>query len=314
MAVILQTMLNGEVTAMSIRTLKSATKEASKAIVRNGIMSAASILVVGACLLLFGVFMIITINVNYIGEQITNQCQLQVYIDDNMRDAANIERIGKEIRSLENVESAQHVTGKQTFDEFKNDLTAEELTAYEAVPETIISDSFKVILADLSLAGDVADKAEKIEGVSRVNNHENEIATVETLSRVIRHVSVWVVLFFALISIFIISNTIKLTVHNRRREINIMKYIGATDSFIRWPFVVEGVIVGLIGATVAFIATHIGYAVLLGQISKISAISSLIKLKTFGDMFGILLLTYVFLGFAIGSVGSAVSIRKYLKV
>ena len=307
-------MLNGEVTAMSIRTLKSATKEASKAIVRNGIMSVASIFVVGACLLLFGVFMIITMNINYIGDQIANQCQLQVYIDDNMRDVANIDRIGNEIRALESVESATHVTGKQTFDEFKEGLTDEELTAYEAVPETIISDSFKVILTDLSFAGDVADKAEKIEGVSRVNNHQNAIATVETLSRVIRHVSVWVVLFFAFISIFIISNTIKLTVHNRRKEINIMKYIGATDSFIRWPFVVEGVIVGLIGAAVAFIVTDIGYAVLLGQISKVSAISSLIQFKTFGDMFGILLLTYIFLGFAIGSVGSAVSIRKYLKV
>lgn len=299
---------------MSIRTLRSATKEASKAIVRNGIMSVASIIVVVACLFLFGVFMIITMNVNYIGDQIANQCQLQVYVDDSMRDAANIERIGVEIRAIENVESATHVTGKQTFDEFKQGLTKDELTAYEAVPETVISDSFKVILTDLSLASDVADKAEKIDGVSRVNNHQNAIATIETLSRVIRHVSVWVVILFALISIFIISNTIKLTVHNRRREINIMKYIGATDSFIRWPFVVEGVIVGLIGAVIAFVVTHIGYAVLLGQISKISAISSLIKLKAFGDMFGILLLTYVFLGFAIGSVGSAVSIRKYLKV
>lgn len=299
---------------MSIRTLKSATKEASKAIVRNGIMSVASIIIVTACLFLFGAFMIITINVNYIGEQIANQCQIQVYIDDNMRDAANIERIGASLRAIENVESAQHVTGKQTFDEFKAGLTAEELTAYEAVPETIISDSFKVILHDLSLADDVSDMVQKIEGVSRVNNHQNAIATIETLSRVVRHVSVWVVLLFAVISIFIISNTIKLTVHNRRKEINIMKYIGATDSFIRWPFVVEGVIVGLIGAVIAFIITHICYAVLLGQVAKISAISSLILLKTFGEMFPILIVTYIFLGFAIGSVGSAVSIRKYLKV
>ncbi len=307
-------MLNGEVTAMSIRTLKSATREATKAIVRNGIMSVASIIVVVACLFLFGVFMIITMNVNYIGDQIANQCQLQVYVDDNMRDPVNIERIGAQIRAIENVESAVHVTGKQTFDEFKARLTKDELLAYEAVPETVISDSFKVILTDLSLAADVSGKAEKIEGVSRVNNHQNAIATIETLSRVIKHVSVCVVILFALISIFIISNTIKLTVHNRRKEINIMKYIGATDSFIRWPFVVEGVIVGFIGALFAFVITHICYAVLLGQVAKISAISSLIQLKSFGDMFPVLILTYVFLGFAIGSVGSAVSIRKYLKV
>lgn len=307
-------MLNEGVTAMSIRTLKSATKEASRAIVKNGIMSVASIIIVTACLILFGAFMIITLNINYIGDQIANQCQIQVYVDDNMRDAANIERIGSQIRALENVDSAQHVTGKQTFDEFKEGLSQEELLAYEAVPETVISDSFKVILKDLSLAADVSDKAEKIEGVSRVNNHQNAIATIETLSRVVRHVSAWVIFIFALISVFIISNTIKLTVHNRRKEISIMKYIGATDSFIRWPFVVEGIIVGLIGAIISFVLTDIGYAVLLGQISKISAISSLIKLRTFGDMFGILLITYVFLGFAIGSVGSAVSIRKYLKV
>ncbi len=299
---------------MSINALRSATKEATKAIVRNGLMSVASIIVVVACLFLFGVFMIITMNVNYIGEQIANQCQLQVYVDDNMRDEANIERIGAALRAIENVESAQHVTGKQTFDEFKAGLTPEELSSYEAIPETIISDSFKVILTDLSLASDVSDKASAIEGVTRVNNHQNAIATIETLSRVVRHVSVWIVAIFALISIFIISNTIKLTVHNRRREINIMKYIGATDSFIRGPFVVEGVIVGLLGALVAFAITNIGYAVLLDQVSKISAISSLIKLKAFGEMFVVILATYVFLGFAIGSIGSAVSIRKYLKV
>ena len=299
---------------MSINALRSATKEATKAIVRNGLMSVASIIVVVACLFLFGVFMIITMNVNYIGEQIANQCQLQVYVDDNMRDEANIERIGAALRAIENVESAQHVTGKQTFDEFKAGLTPEELSSYEAIPETIISDSFKVILTDLSLASDVSDKASAIEGVTRVNNHQNAIATIETLSRVVRHISVWIVAIFALISIFIISNTIKLTVHNRRREINIMKYIGATDSFIRGPFVVEGVIVGLLGALVAFAITNIGYAVLLDQVSKISAISSLIKLKAFGEMFVVILATYVFLGFAIGSIGSAVSIRKYLKV
>ena len=299
---------------MSINALRSATKEATKAIVRNGLMSVASIIVVVACLFLFGFFMIITMNVNYIGEQIANQCQLQVYVDDNMRDEANIERIGAALRAIENVESAQHVTGKQTFDEFKAGLTPEELSSYEAIPETIISDSFKVILTDLSLASDVSDKASAIEGVTRVNNHQNAIATIETLSRVVRHISVWIVAIFALISIFIISNTIKLTVHNRRREINIMKYIGATDSFIRGPFVVEGVIVGLLGALVAFAITNIGYAVLLDQVSKISAISSLIKLKAFGEMFVVILATYVFLGFAIGSIGSAVSIRKYLKV
>ena len=162
---------------MSIRTLKSATREASRAIVKNGIMSIASIIIVTACLFLFGAFMIITINVNYIGDQIANQCQIQVYIDDNMRDEANIERIGAKLRAIENVESAQHVTGKQTFDEFKEGLSQEELLAYEAVPETIISDSFKVILRDLSLAQDVADRAQAIEGVSRVNNHQNAISS-----------------------------------------------------------------------------------------------------------------------------------------
>ena len=299
---------------MSIRTLKNATGEASKAIVRNGIMSVASIIVVMACLFLFGVFMIITMNVNFIGEQITNQCQLQVFVDDEMRTWDTGNKIFTTLSNMEHVEKVTFVTGKETFDEFKADLTPEELSAYDAIPDEIISDSFKVILTDLNYADEVSKKALAIEGVGRVNNHKDEISTIENLSRMIRNISVWVVIIFAVISIFIISNTIKLTVHNRRKEINIMKYIGATDSFIRWPFVIEGIIVGFIGAFFAFIITYIGYAVLLNQISDISAVSSLIKLKSFGEMCLALLGAYVFLGFAIGAVGSAVSIRKYLNV
>ena len=130
-----------------------------------------------------------------------------------------------------------------------------------------------------------------------------------------RNISIWVVIIFAFISIFIISNTIKLTVHNRRKEINIMKYVGATDSFIRGPFVTEGMLVGFIAAVIAFFLTEYGYNSLLKFIGG-SAVSgtTIIAFKTFSDMALIIAGGYLAIGIGLGAIGSAVSMRKYLKV
>ena len=116
------------------------------------------------------------------------------------------------------------------------------------------------------------------------------------------------------ISIFIISNTVKLTVHNRRREINIMKYVGATDSYIKWPFIIEGIIVGLISAGIAYLVTSSVYTGLVSTTSQNASVVSFIKLLSFKEIWHIFALSYAGLGAVIGAIGSAMSVRKYLKV
>ncbi len=299
---------------MSVRSIKRFTHEAMSSIFRNGLMTVASLFVVTACLFIFGIFLLFTMNVNFLGDQISDQCQLQVYITDEARDGGMIQQISNQIKATPGVGQVTFATGKETFDEFKEGMSEEELLAFEGVPDEAISDSFQLTLTDISLSQTVADTLSELDGVERVENQQKIIDMVNHITRAVRHVSLWAVLLFAFISVFIISNTIKLTVYSRRKEINIMKYVGATDSFIRWPFVIEGLIVGLIAAVLTFFIVESCYLAVLRGIAAAPAISAMFKLRTMGEVWLPLLVSFVVLGAIIGGIGSAVSIRKYLKV
>ncbi len=296
------------------RTLRRFTSEATSSVVKNGLMSIASMIVVIFCLFIFGVFAILTINVNYLGEQIADQCQLQAYLDETITEEAIISDISSQIDDISYIKDKTFVTGKEIFDNFKKDLDPEQRESFEGVPDEVISDSFQITLTDISHADEVADALSKIEGIQSVDNRQGLINIIENSTRLVKNISIWVVIIFALISIFIISNTIKLTVHNRRKEINIMKYVGATDSYIRGPFVVEGIIVGLISAVLAFFATQYVYTALQTAILNENTMGQVVSLKSFWEMAPAIAISYAVLGLGLGMVGSAVSIRKYLKV
>lgn len=299
---------------MSVRSLRRFTREAMSSIFRNGLMTVASLFVVTACLFLFGVFLLFTMNVNFLGDQISDQCQLQVYITDAARDGGQIQQISNQIKATNGVNEVRFVTGKELFDNFKADKTEEELLAFEGVPDEAISDSFQLTLTDISLSQQVADQLSEIDGVERVENQQKLVDMVQTVTRAVRHISLWVVLLFAVISVFIISNTIKLTVFSRRKEINIMKYVGATDSFIRWPFVIEGLIVGLIAAAITFFIVESCYAAVLNAVAATPVMATMFQFRSLGEVWLPLAVSFVVLGSVIGGIGSAVSIRKYLKV
>lgn len=299
---------------MSVRAIRRFTREATHSMLRNGLMTAASLFVVTACLFLFGVFLLVTMNINFLGEQISDQCQLQVFITDQARDGGMIQQISNQIKATDGVGQVKFVTGKELFDQFKQDLGETELLAFEGVPDEVISDSFQLTLTDLSQSQSIAAKLAKIDGVERVENQQKVVDMVQNITSAVRHISLWVVLLFAVISVFIISNTIKLTVFSRRKEINIMKYVGATDAFIRWPFVIEGLLVGLVAAALTFFIVESCYAAVLGAVASTPVVSTMFQFRTVGEVWLPLLVSFVVLGSVIGSIGSAVSIRKYLKV
>jgi len=299
---------------MSIRSARNFFREAFGNLLKNGLMSAASIFVVTACLFLFGIFLLVTININFLGEQMENQCQLQVYISREASKGGMIQGISNQLKPLDNVSKVEFLTGEKMFADFKAGLSPDRLASFEGLPADVIPDSFKITLKDITLSSETAKQIEPIAGVIRIENRQDTINIVNTITNAVHHVSIWVVLIFALISVFIISNTIKLALYARRKEINIMKYVGATDSFIRWPFMIEGMLVGLVSAVLSFFITQSVYMALLAAINSTPAISAMIHLKAFGEIWYILLGSYAVLGIAIGAVGSAVSIRKYLKV
>lgn len=298
---------------MLIRNFRRFISEAVSNIFKNGLMSIASLFITVACLFVLGVFLIVTINLNYIGDQVSNQCQIQVYITREASNSGQIQVISDQLKEIEGISDIEFKRGEDTFAEFKEGLSEDELSSYNGLPENVIDDSFKLTLHDISQAEQISEKVKEIPGVDHVQNRQDIINRVYFVTKAIRHVSVWIILIFMFISVFIISNTIKLALYARRKEINIMKYVGATDSFIRWPFMIEGMLVGLVGALIAFFVVQSCYGACVSALSSAPAMS-LIALRNFGEIWHMIIIPFIAVGIIIGAVGSAFSIRKYLKV
>jgi len=227
------------------------------------------------------------------------------------------EQIKTEIMKLGNVDSEDigFVDGKEKFASFKDGLSADELKDFEGLPDDLIPDAYTVKLKDLSIADETIAELEALPYVESVENSRELIAVIDNLKNIVQKISIWIIVAFALVSLFIISNTIKLTVHNRRKEINIMKYVGATDSYIRGPFIMEGIMLGILSAVIAFFVSQWTYEGLMSAISSsASAISANIGLMKFTDLWGKLLGAYLVLGGVIGAFGSSISVRRYLNV
>lgn len=303
------------VTQMWIRNFRRFIAEAISGMFKNGLMTVASVIVVTSCLFIFGVFMVVTLNINHIGDQIANSCQIQVFITKEAKYGGMIQGISNQIKKIDHVENVTFETGEKTFEDFKKGLSEEEKMSFSGLPEDVVSDSFKITLDDIDYTEGVAKKLGNIDGVESVENRQDMVNLVNELTGLIRDVSFWIVIVFMLISIFIISNTVKLTVHNRRKEINIMKYVGATDSYIRWPFVIEGIFVGLISAVIAFVVTQSCYMGISNALhGSMSSVSVTIDVLKFSQIWQVIACSYIVLGSIIGALGSAFSIRRYLKV
>lgn len=295
---------------MKVRTFKYFFAEGVRSIWINRLMSLASIGTVTACLLIFGLFVLFSINLNYIGNQIQAQCEIQIFLDEDISDR-RIEEIGVRIRNDKNVSSCVLETKEQALENFKTQLEDDADLLDGLEQDNPLRDSYKVTLNDIKAADEFIKRVEDMDGVAEVTNRKKILDSIIRITDFIRNLSFWSMLLLAVISVFIISNTIKLAVFARRKEISIMKFIGATDSFIRWPFVIEGMIIGLIGTIIAFGIISYLYNYSLNVIANVMDI---FKFKSFAEIYHGLLGVFIILGMVIGMLGSAISLRKYLKV
>lgn len=298
-----------------IRTLFRFVGDSFQSMVKNPLMTFASLIVSTFCLFIFGVFIILTMNANYMADKMQHECKIEVNIDPAITEKSDLDAIEEKISAKkDDYTSIIYRTGKERFDNFKASLSKSELEQFEGVPDNVIGSSYTITLKDISKAKEIISYMEGIEGVTSINNMESLMQKIISITEFIRNASVWIVLVFALISVFIISNTIKLTLYSRRKEINIMKYVGATDAYIRGPFVIEGIIVGLISAIIAYCGTAYGYTALRNLMNTFKLSSSVLALEPFGDMIGIIIVSYTVIGVGLGALGSFISIRRYLKV
>ncbi|MDD6735046.1 MAG: permease-like cell division protein FtsX [Clostridiales bacterium] len=297
---------------MKLSKFKYSFSEAKKNVSRNGLMSIASLFTIACCLIILGVFAILSLNVNSITDQIKDQCEVQLYISAGTA-AERVEAIGNEIRAIDNVKEATLFTKEETLAYAKNDMFEGKEELLDGFDEdNPFSDSYKIILTDIEKTDETVEALSQIRDVEKVVNKQDVVNIVLSVSDLMKKFSIAVMIVLLIVAIVIISNTVKLTVFNRRKEINIMKYIGATDRFIRVPFVLEGLIIGFLGAVFAFLVVFWGYFALLKYMNGLSFnIFKLVGLWEVAPIVGILFLIF---GCLIGVSGSAISMRKYLHV
>ena len=299
---------------MWIRNIRRFIAEAFSGIFKNALMTIASLIVVTSCLIMLGVFFVVTLNVNSMSEDIADACQVKAYITKEAQADGKQNEIEEQIRRISYTKDVVYENGVEAFKKIREDMSEEDRMSFGGLPDDLLDDAFNITVDDISNTEKITEALLKIDGIYQVESGDDIVSFINSLRHTVKNVSFWIILAFMLISIFIISNTVKLTVHNRRREINIMKYVGATDSYIKWPFIIEGIIVGLLSAVIAYIITSSVYTGLVGTTDAASSAISFIKMLPFKEIWHIFALAYAGLGAVIGAVGSAMSVRKYLKV
>ena len=288
--------------------------EGFRNIFKNKKSTAASLMIMCAAMLIFGIFFVIGKNVDYIMTNIEEAQGMEVFIKDEATEE-QIQTLGDKIRELDGVHTVVFKTKEEALNQMKERLKDKSHLLAGFDENNIFPASYVVTLTDLHLSKDVQNQIMQMEGVKSITSRDETVTALINIANGIRIVSGVILVILIVISIFIISNTIKLTVHARRREISIMKYVGATNSFIRWPFIVEGIIIGIIAGMLSVLLVGGLYSLATTQILKSSITSTInLSLLSFSDLFGQIVLVYSILGIGIGVLGSWISMRKYLKV
>ena len=295
---------------MKISTLEYFVREVFNSLKRNNWMSVASVGTVAVSLFIFGMFLMLVMNMNKMVESLESQVQIKVYLKDNFsRDDARALEV--DLKNMQGVEKVTFVPKEEALENFKERL-GDQKTLLEALDDTNpLPDSFEVMLIQPELVKTAAEAIEKYEGVEAAKYGQDVMEHLFDITRLIRIFGFALMFVLALATLFIIANTIRLTVFARRKEIAIMKYVGATDWFIRWPFVLEGMVMGLFGSLIASIILRFSYAGITAKIYSTLAFFPLIPEYPFLDYVTCVVMLG---GMIMGAIGSAVSIKRFLKV
>ncbi|MBQ3370091.1 MAG: permease-like cell division protein FtsX [Mogibacterium sp.] len=288
-------------------------KQAFSQMGRNKGMYFTSILAISAMMLILGLFFVSFVNVNMFARSIGKDYNvIQIYMkDSNTKEVTD--KVGVSLNKIKGVEKVEYVTKDQALDTLK-ERWGDNGYLLENLPENPLPDSYTVYVSDKDAANRVAESAPAIEGVDDVVYYRNTIEKLSQLSHFIEIGSLIAMGFLIIVSIIIVANTIKLTVFNREKEIGIMKYLGATNWFVKAPFIWGGVIVGVLSSVIATGLTYLIYSKLTGIIgSDVLRILS-VSLVPAEQLTNVLLIMFLSIGIGIGVIGSAISIRRFLNV
>lgn len=282
----------------------------------NRLMSLASIGVLTACLLLTGIAGLFSANVNSLVEYLGDQNETVVYLDQGLSDE-QLASVDQTLRSMPGLAAVAYVSQEEVLETYKGYMSEYADLFNDFEEDNPFHANYRVVLEDLNQMDEMIAQLEQIDGVYSVSAPTQLSSVFLTIQRAVTYAGWALVAVLALVSVVVISNTIRLTVFARRKEINIMKYVGATNGFIRWPFFVEGTSVGLISGLLAAGLVIGAYALVVNKVGAMSGFWGPILgscLLSVGQVWSIVLGAFLIFGVIIGSIGTATSIRKYLEV
>lgn len=292
--------------------------EGIKSVFKQKKMTGASIIIMCATMFMFGIFFLIGENINFAMKQLESQQGIRVMIKDEVISDGKEETLKAKINQISGVNKVEFISKEDALSTVRtwiagNKNSEEILSGYDE--DNPFPASFFVTLTDLTKNDEVQKQILKLDGVDEISSNNDLLSKLASIAKSVQMITLGLLAILVLISIFIISYTIKLTVYARRKEISIMKYVGATNSFIRGPFIVEGIIIGIISAIITIGIIGVAYTSVLNKMLASSVMQSLtISLYTFNQLFVRILIVYLILGIGIGVLGSVISMRKYLKV
>ena len=298
-------------TIMRFSSVKHFIDDAFKSLWRNRTISLASIATVTATLFIFGVFLLTALNISKGVADVESKIEVRVFLDLEATEEqmANVE---SQLLDEEGVSEVIFETKEEALNNFREQLKGKEelLDGYDETNNPM-QNSFIVRLTDPSYAKAIEEKYNNVEGVDEVGNDQNVIDQIASIAKTIRWVGIVIFIILIAVSLFLIGNTIKITVFSRRREVGIMKFVGATDWFIRWPFVIEGIIMGTIGALISIVILYFAYNYIFDNITK-SMLTAQLIMPSY--VFSTMIWEFILAGILIGAAGSIISLRKFLVV
>ena len=281
-------------------------KEGFKNLVHNRLMTLASIGVLISCLVLTGSAVMLTINVSNIVDSVGDTNVTKVFLDDSYTKLEAVYK-GKELSQVANVSQVEFIDKDEAIQAYRDQL-GDEVFANMSGDDNPLPYAYSVKMDDLSKYDDTVAKIKEVEGVASVSSHREVAEKLTNLSSFITTMSLWIILALAIISLFIISNTIRMTMFSHRFEISIMKSVGATNAFVRVPFIIEGIVIGLISAIIAIVLLFVLSDAIINSVQKILDF----KYTRFTEVMWPIIGSFVAAGVLVGSLGSMVSIRRFL--
>ena len=296
---------------MKLTNLGYLLKEGIKGIFTHGFMSFAAVCVTVACLLIVGSFSILVYNVNIMVEELNQTNEILAYVDETLSEA-DAKSVGTKINMIDNVLRSDFIPREQALEDFIEDHKDEE-ESFSGLDPTDLRHRFRVVLEDNRLIEQTDADLKAIPGVVKTHAEYELAQGFSTIQDVLHIVSLGIIAVLLAVSLLIISNTVKLAMYDRKEEIGIMKMVGATNAFIRQPFVVEGFTLGMLGAALAFGTEWVMYDAMIEKISEVDALQ-LFKFVPFEELLIPMIITFAATGMFVGIVGSWTAIRKFMNV